>query len=402
MSTDRSTSVRSVRTLAATLIATTSAILPPFLAGALAVQLRDEFGGSTTQLGLAVSAFFYAGGLVATRLGAVSDQIGWARSFRLGAVVTIVSLLGIALVARSWLTLTLWLIVGGLGYTLVMPASNIALASEFGRRRHGVLFGAKGSASSLVTMIAGGAVPTLALMFGWRWAFVAACAIPLLGCLLIRDQGPVAQPATDEVAQLPRQRVRALWLLAVAGACGGSVITALGTFLVVALVDTGTSLTAAAGLLSTGSLVAILAKLAVGAIADRRGQVAFGFVAALLLLGALGFGLIGIAAGWLVTVGVYLAFVAGTSWSGMLHLAVVQRAGDRPGASLGIAQTGLSVGAATGPFVFGAVSAAWSYTAAWLVTASLAGVAGMIMLVVGRRLVTAQPICCDGDASSVS
>lgn len=374
-----------MRTLAAALVATTSAILPPFLAGALAVQLRDEFGGSGAQLGLAVSAFFYAGGLVAARLGVVSDRIGWSRSFRVGAVVTIVSLVGIAAMARSWLSLTVWLVVGGLGYTLVMPASNIALAREFGPRRHGLLFGAKGSASSMVTMLAGGAVPTLALTLGWRWAFVAAGAVPLLGYLLVHEGGSVLRPAT---ARTPhhRERTRALWVLAVAGACGGSVITALGTFLVVALVDTGTSLTVAAGLLSTGSVVAIAAKLTVGAIADRHGHVAFGFVASLLLLGALGFGLVGIGTGWLVLVGVFLAFAAGTSWSGILHLAVVQRGRDRPGASSGIVQTGLSVGAATGPFVFGAVSTASSYAAAWLVTASLAAAAGVLMIVAGRRL----------------
>lgn len=389
------TGERSVRTLAAALIATTSAILPPFLAGALAVQLRDEFGGSGAQLGLAVSAFFYAGGLVAARFGAVSDRIGWARSFRVGSLVTITSLLGIAVLARSWQGLTFWLVVGGLGYTLVMPASNIALAREFRPRRHGLLFGAKGSASSLVTMIAGGAVPTLALTLGWRWAFVGACAFPVLGYLLTQDRSCVGQPVGARPAPRPRPPARALWVLAVAGACGGSVITALGTFLVVALADTGTSVTSAAWLLSAGSLVAIVAKLAVGAIVDRQGHVAFGLVASLLLLGALGFALVGIGTGWPVTVGVFLAFAAGTSWSGILHLAVVQRAGDRPGASSGVVQTGLSVGAATGPFLFGAVSAAWSYAAAWLVTASLAVTAGMLMLLVGRRLVPPSARCHD-------
>jgi MFS family permease len=337
-------------------------------------------------LGLAVSAFFYAGGMMAAPLGRVSDRIGWPRSFQVGALVTVISLLGAAFLARSWLSLTVWLIVGGLGYTLVMPASNIALSSEFGPRRQGLLFGAKGSASSLVTMLAGGAVPALALTLGWRWAFAAGCALPVLACLLARGSRLPPPHGARAPARASRGRVRAFWVLAVASACGGAVITSLGTFLVVALVDGGMGLAAAAGLLSTGSLLAVVAKLAAGWISDRRGEVEFGLVSLLLLAGALGFGLLAVGTGWLVVVGAIIAFVAGTSWSGILHLAVVQRAAGRPGSSSGIVQTGLSVGAATGPFAFGAVSTSSSYAAAWLTTSACAAVAAMLMLVAGSRL----------------
>ena len=53
-------------------------------------------------------------------------------------------------------------------------ASNAALARHVPAHRQGLSFGVKQAAIPVSTLLAGAAVPTIALTAGWRWAFVAA------------------------------------------------------------------------------------------------------------------------------------------------------------------------------------------------------------------------------------
>lgn len=54
----------------------TVGVLPVFLVGGLAVQIRGELGLSVSLLGLAGSMFFATSALVARPLAAVTERIG--------------------------------------------------------------------------------------------------------------------------------------------------------------------------------------------------------------------------------------------------------------------------------------------------------------------------------------
>jgi MFS family permease len=366
------------------MIATTGAITPPFLTGALGVQIQHELGDNTAALGFAISAFFITAGVMSIPLGRMADRIGWGAAFRFGASASVLSLLGVAAYARSWVLLTLLLLVGGFGHALVMPASNLALAREFGPRRRGLLFGVKQSASPAATFLGGAAVPLLALTVGWRWAFVVAAVVPMLSSGLVPPVGDRAGGVVPTRAG--RGHVATMVRLAVAGGFGAAVVTALSAFLVVAVVAGGVSEAGGGQLLAIGSVISLIARVSAGWIADRRRHVGFIPIAALLTVGGVAYITMAATTGAVLVAAALVAFAAGAGWPGLFHLAVVHHNEQRAASATGIIQAGLSTGAALGPLTYGTIAHATSFGTAWLVMGLVAMSAAALILRAGRAL----------------
>jgi MFS family permease len=72
-------------------------------------------------------------------------------------------------------------------------SSNSALARHVPAHRQGLSFGVKQAAIPVSTLLAGAAVPTIALTAGWRWAFGAAAgaARAALAAIPAQQPGPV-------------------------------------------------------------------------------------------------------------------------------------------------------------------------------------------------------------------
>src|SRR5205823_1137887 len=58
--------------------------------------------------------------------------------------------------------------------------SNLTLARSVPAHRLGLSFGVKQAAIPLATLLAGAAVPAVALTVGWRWAYVIAAGLAVL------------------------------------------------------------------------------------------------------------------------------------------------------------------------------------------------------------------------------
>ena len=73
--------------------------------------------------------------------------------------------------------------------------------------RQGLSFGVKQAAIPVSTLLAGAAVPTVALTVGWRWAFVAAAVAALTALALVPAQAPGAgRAAATGTGRGPRGR----------------------------------------------------------------------------------------------------------------------------------------------------------------------------------------------------
>ncbi len=70
----------------------------------------------------------------------------------------------------------------------------------------------------------------------------------------------------------------------------------------------------------------------------------------------------------------------------VVHFAVIRDNRGAAASVTGFVQTGLSLGAAGGPLLFGVVAQAASYSAAWLTAAALS-LAGAVTVRVSRRMV---------------
>ena len=106
----------------------TATVLPAFLIGGLAVQVRGELGFGEAALGLAVAVFFVTSSLLSAPMGRVVERIGAHRAMRLAAAGSAASLLGVALLASSWAWLVACLLVGGLANAVSHPAAKIGRA----------------------------------------------------------------------------------------------------------------------------------------------------------------------------------------------------------------------------------------------------------------------------------
>ena len=366
----------------------TAGMLPPFLTGGLAVQVRADLEFSPGALGLAVAAFFATASLASAVMGRLVERIGAHRGMRLAAVDSSVSLLGIATLAGSWAGLVACLVLGGLANAVSHPSTHLSLAREVPSGRQGLSFGIKQSAIPAATLISGLAVPAIAVTFGWRWAFaggavlalaVAACVPPETG----QTAGAVHQA---KEARAGDARTLSLVLLACGIGLGSIAATPLGTFLVESSVDAGLRVETAGLLLACGSACGIGVRVIFGHLADGMRGGRLRLVAAMLVVGTAGFMLLATGIAPLLVAGAVLGFGAGWGWPGLFNFAVVKTSPGAPAVATGITQTGASGGAALGPLLFGFVVEGTSYSTAWLLCAGVALVAAAAILA-GRTMV---------------
>src|SRR3712207_5950809 len=163
----------------------TAGVLPAFLAGGLAVQIRSEMDFGSAALGLAVAVFFVTASLASVVMGRVVEKIGAHRAMRVAAVGSAAALLGVALFAGSWAGLVVCLVLGGLANAVAHPATHLSLARRVPANRPGFSFGKKQAAQPAATPPPGPAVPIIAVTPGWGWAFPGGAALAIGIALLV-------------------------------------------------------------------------------------------------------------------------------------------------------------------------------------------------------------------------
>src|SRR5919107_1756562 len=169
-----------VRAAAGAITVTTVSVLPVFLTGALAVQLGDELGFDPAGLGLVVALYFGVSALCSLPVGRLVERWGGATTSRIAVLGVAVVMLALAVFAKSYVSLLAILLCSAWCNVMGQLASNLTLARSVPAHRLGLSFGVKQAAIPLATLLAGAAVPLVALTIGWRWAYVmAAGAAPL-------------------------------------------------------------------------------------------------------------------------------------------------------------------------------------------------------------------------------
>ncbi|WP_433530927.1 MFS transporter [Micromonospora sp. CA-263727] len=379
---------RPVRASAVAVAVTIACVLPVFLVGGLAVQMRAELGFSPAGLGLAVAVYFAVGALASVPSGALVERWGGAVVARAGVLLSAGCLLAVAVLARSYPVLVGLLAVAGTANALGQLSSNVLLARHVPARRQGLSFGVKQAAIPVSTLLAGAAVPTLALTVGWRWAFVAAAGAALAVLPAVPAQGP--RPARRAASSAGSATV-GLVLVGVAAALAAGAANALGTFVVDASVDRGLGPGLAGLTLTLGSAVCVAARVSVGWLADRRSGGHMAVIAGLLVAGAVGLGLLAVAGPGPLVAGVLLGFGLGWSWPGLMNFAVVQLHPQAPAAATSITQTGVYAGGCLGPLALGPLAAAAGYPTMWLTAALAMLTAAALMLTATRHLTHATP-----------
>jgi predicted MFS family arabinose efflux permease len=357
----------------------TCGVLPVFLTGGLAVQIRDELDFGAGALGIAVSLFFTTQALTSAPFGRLVERVGSRRGMQAASLGSAASLLCIALFASSWNGLIGFLVLGGLANAVSQVAANLALARGVRTERQGLAFGMKQAAIPAATLLSGLAVPLVGTTVGWRWAFIG-CALGAFAIACTTPKTPEGQVRRHTDERSGAMRPMPLILLALGIGLGSAAAVPLGAFIVASGVAAGLRVEFAGILLAAGGVVGIAVRLALGWLADRRSTGHLQIVAVMLIVGTAGFVLLATGVSWLFVLGTVLAFGAGWGWHGLFNFAVVKYNRNAPAVATGITQTGAAAGSAIGPFLFGVIVESTSYGTAWLSagTAALAAVAAIL------------------------
>ncbi len=372
---------RSVTTGTALIVA---GVLPGFLTASLAPRIRHDFSFGDSILGLAVAIFYLTCMTGSTPAGHLVERIGARRGMRLGAALTAVSCLAVAALAHSAAALIVILLVAGLGNAIGGPAVSALLRRTVDTRRHGLAFGAQQSGASIGALLAGLALPAVAIPFGWRWAYVVAAALAVAAVALAPAPAP-GEPsrlhAQTESAPHHLTSIRALALAATLASAAGVGFIA---FLVTYSVDQGIGEGAAGLLLGAVSLAATISRVGLGVIADRSGADPLRLTALILAGSVAGYLLLIAGEPAVIVLAALIVGSIGWSWPGTLTLAVVSRRPDAPAWAVGVMMSGLFAGAAGGPLLVGLLAEHDHFAAAWSLCAGLA-LAAAVTIALTRR-----------------
>ena len=373
------------RVVATSILTITVAILPGFLPGALSVQLAESLGIAEAGVGLIVGGFFGMSALASPRLGRVVERLDWAPGMRIAALGAALTLLLTPLLGRSVVMLGAVTVVGGLALALAHPAVNLGLARCTVVGRQGLAYGFKHGAIPAATALAGLGLPFVAIPLGWQWVYVLGGLLAIAAALLVPTSPGGYEVDREDASGLESSRSRGsplslLVIMAIGAGLGIFGMDALATFLVPYAVDVGFEEAAAGVLLAVGSGLGIAMRVFAGWLVDRRVTGGLATVAAFLALGAFGIAVLATGAEPAIVVGSLVAFTFGWGWSGLFTFAVVRRNAGAPAAATGITMTGIYVGAAAGPAIFGIV-AEWSYTVAWVIMSAALALGALAMAI---------------------
>jgi MFS family permease len=357
-------------------------VLPAFLTASLASRIPEDFAFGDSRVGLAIAVFHVMCALCSTPAGRLVERIGPLAGMRIAAIATAVSCLAIATVAQSAVALTALLVVGGLANALGGPSVSAMLKREVAVHRQGLAFGAQNSGATLGALLAGLALPAVAIPFGWRWAFVLVAGLALAAAAVAPSGAAVAGPRA-----VPPRGLTTVHALAVAAALASAAGVGFISFLVLYAEERGMSQAAAGLLLVAVSLAATVSRVGVGVVADRRGQEPLRPVAGMLCVSIAGYLLLIAGEPVLIVVAALLAGSFGWAWPGGLTLAVVQRSPGAPAWAVGVLMAGLFSGAIAGPLLVGVLAEHEQFALAWGACAGFALLAACTVLAVREAAV---------------
>ena len=360
-------------------LTTALGVLPIFLLGGLSIFMAPELGFRPSELGLAVSLFFGVSAISAAPAGRLGDRYPPSVGLRIGVACSTFALLGIGLVARDYITMIVFLMVGGIGNSVTQMSGNVMLVTATEVRHQAKAFAVKQSSVPFANLLGGAAVPALGLTVGWRYAYVLASVL----ALVVLGRLPDRQRTTSAGSAGPL-RLLPLALLATGAALSAGAGNAVAIFLVPATTDAGVSAALAGSLLALGGAAGILGRLTAGWLRDRMTFDGIRAAAGLVGVGMVGLTLLVLEVqGVLLVIATVVFFAGGWGWAALFTHAVARAYPEASGRATGITQTGIFGGGVVGPAVVGVAVENLGYRAGWVAALVLTGV-GVVLLLAGN------------------
>ena len=360
-------------------MATVSSVVPGFLIGALSVQVSAEMGVSEAAYGWGLSSFFGAAMVGSIMLGRLAQRVGPLNQMTLALVVSAVAQVALAATARSFLAVIGYLVVAGMANAAIQTSVNLALA-QAQLPRLGFAVSIKQSGLPTATLLAGFAVPTLALTVGWRWAYVASAALAVLSLGMVRAAGGNSERPTAAAASVPESSSRDLFMAAAVGTFLAFSAGSLNAWGVGSGVDAGLGEGTAGLMLGLGAATGITMRLIGGWLSDTMRARPFRVAGITAMVGSVGMGLLALRSPPTHVAAMMLAFGGGWIWPVFTNYGVVRANPDAAGTATGVTQMGVYVGVFVAPLATGWIIEHHGYQAMWLVVAASAVIGSIVSI----------------------
>ena len=348
--------------------------------------LKDDFHASYAELGLLMSIFFVVSCAVQMASGFVVDKFGPRPILFAGLALLGLAAFGFS-ISTSYAMLAAFSVLAGIGNGVFHPVDYTLLNRKISAPRLGHAYSVHGITGSLGWALAPAMLVPLTLAFGWRNALVCAGALAFAVLLVLwvyRDRLalPVLPATKSDTPQLEGGsmgflRIPAVWMCFGFFFCFAMALSVVQAFApeaarqlhnvpldLVALCLSVYMLCSAGGMVLGGFLAADPARC------ERVIGVGFGFAALIAL--ALGFGDV---PAWSVPVLFGLmGFAAGTG--GPSRDLIVKRAApaNATGRVYGVVYSGLDIGQAISPLLFGSLMDHGQFSAVFVGLALVQGV----------------------------
>ena len=369
----------------AAVMATVSTVLPGFLIGALSVQVSAEMDVSEGAYGWGLGSFFAAAMVASILLGRLSQRIGALSQVTLALAVTAVAQLALAATARSFGAVIGYLVVAGLCNAAIQSSVNLALA-QARLPRLGLAVSIKQSGLPTATLLAGFAVPSLALTVGWRWAYVVSAGLAVAALVMVRVVA-VASPAR-EVANVAARPESSSWDLFGAAAVGAFLAFSAGSLNAWGVgsgVDAGLGEGAAGLFLGLGAATGITLRLICGWLSDTMRARPFLVGGLTALVGSAGIAMLAARSPGIHVAAMLLAFGGGWIWPVFTNFGIVRANPEAAGAATGVTQVGIYVGVFVAPLVTGWLIEHSGYPLMWLVVAASSVIGATLSIRIADR-----------------
>ncbi|MDP2620539.1 MAG: MFS transporter [Hyphomicrobiales bacterium] len=159
--------------------------LPPLLP-----LLKTEFDASYTALGLAMTCFYAASGIVQVPIGFLVDRIG-GRLVLVAGLMVEAGAIGLISLAQSVEALVALAFLAGLGHSVFHPADYKIISASVEEKRMARAFSIHTFCGHLGSAMAPAVIIFLVALADWRAALVMAGAVGIITAIVILLQGDV-------------------------------------------------------------------------------------------------------------------------------------------------------------------------------------------------------------------
>ena len=358
--------------------------LPGFLLGAFAPEIKEDLSFGDTELGAILTFGYLVSSIIMSVSGGAADRSGPKRVLRSGVAIALIATFLMGFLGNSFFLLMVFIGLNRVAEGIIHPATNALISSSVILERQGIAMAAKQSAVPFATALAGFAVPTLGIVFGWKGTFLAVAFLAFPAWFVIPNAPSINK--RNFASRREMWRVSHLQLLALAGAFSAAAVVTVSGFLTTSAKNAGYSDGSAGLILGLGGVLMIISRLTWGYLADRFLFDRFKAVSGSLLIGSLAFVLFAIESKASIAIGSIFIFGIGWSWPGLALLGIIEQHRDEPGEATAIVQTSIRIGAMFAPLGFGLIADSLNYSYAWLCSLVSALLGGFFMFLASSRL----------------